>query len=351
MFVGDVAEDLFKDVFEGNQTGDATEFVDDEGHVAAGAAERFHELQYRFGFGYDFGLPQKALDVELGRRATALIGAAALLPDAEEIFGIDDTDHVLRTALIDGHAGVLVFVEGTKEVVEVGLDGGSGDGTAGSHDFAGGEFAEVEEAGDCAFLGILEKAVFARGADDELDLFGGVGGGLRFTGESDGAGDDGGGAFDDGDEGSGNAREEEQGGGDEDSEAVGLVDGEVFGDDLADDDVHVGDEQEREGERDGMEGGGDLRGFDGLNDFQHEGVDGVFAGPTETKAGERNADLDDAKEAFRVGEQAEGGVGAGCAFIGQLAEARLAYGKECNLGAGEEAIQRDDEGNKKKSVS
>ena len=41
----------------------------------------------------------------------------------------------------------------------------------------------------------------------------------------------------------------------------------------------------------------------------------------------------------------------GSAFVGKLAEPGLANRKECNLGAREEAINRDDEGNKKKSVS
>ena len=72
-------------------------------------------------------------------------------------------------------------------------------------------------------------------------------------------------------------------------------------------------------------------------------VERVFAGPAEPEAGERDADLGDREEFFRLREKGESDAGAGVAFFGEMAQARIADGEQRHFGCGEEGVDHEDQ--------
>ena len=81
----------------------------------------------------------------------------------------------------------------------------------------------------------------------------------------------------------------------------------------------------------------------GMEERLDDAEERFFAGPSESKAAEGDADLGDGKQPCRIGEQAEGRLRAGLAFFGKLPQARAAYGEQGHFRGGEEAVQTDEQ--------
>ena len=115
-----------------------------------------------------------------------------------------------------------------------------------------------------------------------------------------------------------------------------------FGDDFAQNDVAVADEEKSgsEGEavnelRRDMEMQRIERGAEDL-------IEGIFTGPADPQAGQRDANLGDGKQPPGIGKEVKGALGARMAAGGELTQARLAHGNEGDLGGGEEAVGNED---------
>lgn len=161
MFVLDFSEDLFKDVFEGEDAADGAELVDDEGHVGAVGAELIDELAEGLGFGDDGEFAGMLLEAEGTDGAAFFGGEAAVAPNDEEVTEVDDADDVVGGVFEDRDAGVVMIAHDLEDVVKGGVDAEGDHAGAGGHDFAGDEFAEFEEAVDGVGLeagdgGVLE---------------------------------------------------------------------------------------------------------------------------------------------------------------------------------------------------
>ena len=65
---------------------------------------------------------------------------------------------------------MLVFDHGGEHIVEGGLDGDRDDIVARHHDFADGEFAQVQHAVDHVFLGFRQISQAAAGGDNQFQF-------------------------------------------------------------------------------------------------------------------------------------------------------------------------------------
>jgi len=345
VFVFDFAEDLFEDVFEGDNAGGGAVLIDDDGHVGGVGTEDVDQVRERTGFWDEDGHAHDVAQVELG-------GAVAEHQHLDQVLQVDDADDLIGAFFKDREAGELVFVEEDEELFEGGVDGHGDHVAAGDHDLAGGVFFEFQEAVNGQLLELLELAFGLREGDDEFDFFDGVAAGaFAFSLETELEGDAFGGALDDGDEWAGDAAEDDEDGGDEDGEAVGSFDGDVFWGDFADDDVHVGHQGEGEDEGDDGDHLFCERHHEGLHPAHEDLMDGFFAGPAEAEGSEGDADLRDGEEALGIFEEVEGGFGAGIAVVGELFQAGLAGAEERGLRGREEGVCRDDQANEQEPVT
>ena len=78
-------------------------------------------------------------------------------------------------------------------------------------------------------------------------------------------------------------------------------------------------------------------------------VERVFAGPAQAETGQRDADLGDGEEFFRMREKGERDVGAGVAFFGEMAQAGIAHREQRHFGCGEEGVDHEDQAEQQKA--
>ena len=157
MLVGDLADDGFEEVFDGDEAGDGSVLVDDEAHVLLFALHLAEELGGVFGFGDEGG---GALDV--GDDAVSGIGVG----DLQEVVGEDDAGDVVERALEDGDAGEGVLFELGGELLE---GEGAGDGKdlgSRGHDLADELVAELDDGADELAVGLFEDALFLAGFEE-----------------------------------------------------------------------------------------------------------------------------------------------------------------------------------------
>ena len=109
-FVGEIADDFFDEVFEGDEAGGAAIFVNDDGELGFELAELAEEFVDFFCFGDEEG---GAHDVGEGRR---LRGARA--PEGERVTHVEDADDMIEIAFVDGEAGVAGLLRALNGLVE-----------------------------------------------------------------------------------------------------------------------------------------------------------------------------------------------------------------------------------------
>jgi hypothetical protein len=109
------------------------------------------------------------------------------------------------------------------------------------------------------------------------------------------------------------------------AEPVGLIDGHVLGHHFADHDMAIRHQQKRQHEACRMERAGGGGREHGLRQGVEQGKERVFARPAEPETGQRDAHLRDGQQLFGLRQQRESHAGAGVAFGGHVAEARIPY--------------------------
>ncbi len=146
---------------------------------------------------------------------------------------------------------------------------------------------ELDGAVDDLLLKDGQQAHAAGGGGDELELLGRVDGALAAQRGAEEAEDQRGGAVHHLDRGAGHADEDVHGAGDGEGDALGALQGEGLGDELAEEDLEVGDGGEGEGDGDdvgvdgGVRGGSPAEAAPGAED---DLGDGGLADPAEGEA-------------------------------------------------------------------
>lgn len=342
VLVANIAEDLLEHIFQGDESGDGSKFVDDQGHVGVIGAKLINQLIERLGFWHDQGFADEAAEAERAGCTAAIVREAAFIPNADEVLVMNDADDLFGAVLINGQARKFVFRHDAEHVLEFGVDGQRNDAMARRHDLTRGVAGELDEALNSVLFELLQVTFVTAGLNDKLELFGCVAA-VRMPGaEPEGAEDQSRGALDHDDEGLRKAIKEQQHRRGEHGNAIGLLERQVLGHDFADDDVRVADEQECAREGDAVQQDGRGVEVKGGEQAGEQAIDGIFAGPAETKTCERDADLGDREEPSRIREEAQGVLSARVALLGELAQARLPHGNEGDLRGSEKAVRRED---------
>ena len=147
------------------------------------------------------------------------------------------------------------------------------------------------------------------------------------------------------DGGAGEGDEEVHRAGDGDGDLFGLAEGEGFGDELAEQDVEIGDQGEAQhdgddGDQVGVEGGVG----DGLEPASKEAGDDGFADPAEGEAAEGDAELDGGEKVVEVLLEAADGARSEDVLGDELLDAGFADADQGELGGHKEAVGQDEQG-------
>ena len=151
------------------------------------------------------------------------------------------------------------------------------------------------------------------------------------------------------DGGAGHADEDVDGAGDGEGDALGALQGERLRDELAEEDLEVGDEAEGYDDGDGVGVQELVRGAAGEPRQVREAAEdgfcyGRLAEAAEGQRGEGDAELHGGEELVDVVLEAEGGAGAGAVELDELLDAGLADADEGELGGHKEGVRQDEEG-------
>ena len=154
---------------------------------------------------------------------------------------------------VNGNARELVLVHDAQHLFEFSVDRQRNDAVARCHDLTDGIVGEFDQALDGILLELLKVTFMAAGFDDVFQLFRRMAAADMTGAQAENAQQECGGALDCDDERLGDAVKNEEHGRNQYRETIGLLDGEIFGNDFADDDVGVADDEEGDRERKAMQ--------------------------------------------------------------------------------------------------
>jgi len=334
------ADHLLDDVFNRNEAEDAAEFVHDHGQTDATRAKLEEELASEFAFGDDEDVAKNAAKAEVGR-GEALFGAAlAVEENPKHVLDMNEAEDVIERAFVGRDAGTLRGSEDTHHFFERGFDGKDVEVGARNHDFADLELAQLDGALNEFLFARGEEAAFANLADEDLQFFGGVYEGMRLRGANPhGANEKLGGVVEKNNGPAKDAEKPTKRASDEKRHALGTLDAEAFGDQLAQNDMQEGQEKKC-----GNHGGGvgDDDGFGAGNPLEAAKEDlrkGALSDHTKGKAGDGDADLHARENAVEIAQKLLDNHGAGVALLDELLDAGDAHGDQGELGGDEEGVE------------
>ena len=111
VFFADFADDFFDQIFDGDDTGHQTVFVDDDGHLLAFALHVFEQLGTEFCFGNKKSGAHQLADFAVGRLAVV---------DGEHVASHDDAGDVVERFAEDREAGKFGFNDELAQLFERG---------------------------------------------------------------------------------------------------------------------------------------------------------------------------------------------------------------------------------------
>src|SRR5829696_906948 len=325
----DLPHYLLDDVLYRDKPLDAPPFVYDDGHLQLTGLELFEDILDALVLGYDQALPDNGPYVEI-------LGVSAGGP--EQVLDVDGAEDVVEVFLVDGIARVApvdgdVDQLGERGVAGDGLDVGSRD-----HDLPRHPVAEVEDVVQVVALLGVEHSGGGRGGDHDPQLLLGVGLHLFPQPDAPGPENEVGRGVHDPDHGVEEELEHIQRTADPERYALGLLNGEVLGRLLPEDEMRVG--YGRETEYDGDDRDYPLvRNTCCLEQGTYEVRDGGLADPTKRQGGNRNPDLADGEIRVEVAQSLAYDGGPRTAFLLELHDARLPHAHQRELGRHEETVQ------------
>ena len=190
VFVGDVADDFFDDVFGGEQAGGAAVFVEDDGEVALAVAEFAEEVAEGFGAGDEDRGTHEGAEVDGGFGGGIRCPPAGGAEEGEEVLGVENADDVVEGAFVDGDAGEAFLEDFVAEVEDGRVHFDGDDFGARGHDLADLEIAEADDAFDHFLLVFVDGPLGGAFGDHGEDfLAGGFDGGFGVVGIERAAGE------------------------------------------------------------------------------------------------------------------------------------------------------------------
>ncbi len=144
VFVVDVADDFFEDVFHGHDARRAAVFINDNRHVDFLDLELFEEVADFFCPGDEVGGAQERLPAEVFR----------FVEVCQEVFHVEDAFDVVQVLAEDGKAGVARLDDNLLHLTEMVFDVYRRDVDAGLDDVDGADVAEAHDAFQYLFLAV-----------------------------------------------------------------------------------------------------------------------------------------------------------------------------------------------------
>ena len=198
---------LLQHVFHRQHAHDGAEFVHHHGHVRAALAELLQHLRQRLGLRHHQVAAQQPADAKSAAGAAAADGLAALLPNRQQVFVMQNADDLFRRAFVNRQARMLLSDHGVralrrgwlrKSIETMSLRGTMISRTATS--------TQIEHAVDHVFLRFGQISQAAAGADDQLQFLRRMAAAVGRRAQPQGSGDGARRTFDDHHERDGNTR-------------------------------------------------------------------------------------------------------------------------------------------------
>ena len=161
MLVVDLAHQFFQHVFQRDHPRRAAEFIQHDGHLRAALAK---------------GL-QQPVDGHRGRHQQRRphhlpqVHGAIQVVLQQEVLDVDEADHVVHVALVDGQAGEAGHGHGADDFFRRGVDVQGVDFDPRTHDFPHRAIPQPQRPAGHHLLGRLEQAFAGAGLDEMLDVF------------------------------------------------------------------------------------------------------------------------------------------------------------------------------------
>ena len=257
---------------------------------------------------------------------------------------MDEAEDVVERAFVDRDARALGGGKDGHDFFEGGLDREDMEVGARNHDFADLKLTQLDGALNEFFFARGEQTALAHLSNEDLQLFGGVNERVGLRGaDAHGADKHLRGVVEKHNRPTENAQEPTQGAGDEKRHALGALEAEAFGDKLAQDDVHEGEQQKGENHGDGV-GNDDGPGAGHPAEATEKNLrEGALADDAQGEAGDGDANLYAAEDTVEVAEKLLDNEGAGVALLDELLDASDADGNESELGGHEEGVEAGEE--------
>ena len=136
VFVADLADDLFEQIFNGDQAGGAAVLVDDDRDLHATALKLLEQIRHALGLGHEVRGPH-----QWRNRIAHAAGRQAL----DQVLDEDEALHVIQRILEHRHARILLLAEQGIELFDGGVAVDGDDVGPRRHHLADHGFAEVGE--------------------------------------------------------------------------------------------------------------------------------------------------------------------------------------------------------------
>src|SRR5581483_4179075 len=162
----DAADQLLNHIFDSQHADDGAELIHHQRDMRPALPKLLEHLSEWFGLGDHQMAAHEPCDAKGEARAAGPDGAAAFLPDREQVLVVQNADNLFGRSFVHGQSRVALLNHGTEDLIEAGGSSYRDDVIARHHDFAHGNVAEVQSAMDDIFLGFGKKTEAAAGSDD-----------------------------------------------------------------------------------------------------------------------------------------------------------------------------------------
>src|SRR5579883_620164 len=160
--VFDIADDLFHQVFDGDETGDGAILIDDNHHVDAALAYLAQQVIQTLGLRHKVGRAQQVANGHM------VVTLAQLL---EHVSGVENTDNVINIVFVDRNARETALQGKVNGLIDVGIAFQRHHIDARDHHLAHRRIGELEDAADHLGLFLFKHALFFTHRDEQAQFF------------------------------------------------------------------------------------------------------------------------------------------------------------------------------------
>lgn len=253
---------------------------------------------------------------------------------------MDEAEDVVERALVNGDAGPLGGGKNGHHLLERGFHGKDVQVRARDHNLADLKLAQLNGALDELLLAGGEESAFTNLADQDLQLFCRVNEGMRLRGANPhGANEELGGAVEQNNGPAKDPEEPTKRSSDEKGHALGALDAQALGHQLAEHDMKEGQQKKGGDHRGGV---GNNHGFGARNPLQaaeEKLREGTLSDDAEGQAGDGDSDLNAGEDAVKIAQKFLDNRGASIALLDELLDAGNPNSNQSKLGSNEEGVE------------